>query len=147
MSILSGQRVSSKPRRRAGNTSFSAPLADLRDIGIKTEEVVEAFYGGSRVICSPPPTDTDRDIVILVTSIQRFDRDLDFWWIAADTSDYEGDGDTFRTYRRGDDNIMVFDDPTEYGAILGATALAKHLNIRDKKKRYALFEKIRSPWR
>ena len=146
MSICSCKKVS-KNRRRGDNISFSAPLADLRLIGIKTDEVLEAFYGGSRVICNQPPTDTDCDIVILVTSIQRFKWDLDFWWIEADTPDYDVDGDTFRTYRRGEHNIMVFDDPTEYGAILGATALAKHLNIKDKKQRYALFEKIRSPWR
>lgn len=128
-------------------TSFAAPLTELADIGIETREVKDAFYGGSRVICTPPPEDTDCDIVILVSSITRFENDLSIGWDSPSSSDYDGDGDTFKTYRNGEYNLMVFDDPTEFGAVMGATALARHLNIKDKAKRYALFEKVRSPWR
>lgn len=128
-------------------TRFSAQLSDLLAMGIKITEVKDAFYGGSRVICNPPPTNTDCDIVLLVTSIRSFEKDLHFEWATPASSDYAGEGDTFRTYRRDEYNLMVFDDPTEYGAVLGATALAQHLNIQDKQTRYALFEKVRSPWR
>ena len=126
---------------------FSTPLSDLKAIGIETRQVVRAFYGGSRVICNPPPTDTDCDIVILATTLHDFEESLGLEWDTPCQSDYDGDGDTFKTYRHGEYNLMVFDDPTEFGAVLGATALAKHLNIKEKEKRYALFEKIRSPWR
>lgn len=127
-------------------TRFSAQISDLLALGIKTKAVKDAFYGGSRVICNPPPTDTDCDIVILVTSITSFESDLGLEWDTP-VSDYGGDGDTFKTFRKGEYNLMVFDDPTEFGAVLGATALAQHLNIQDKQKRYAFFEKVRSPWR
>lgn len=111
---------------------------------------IEGFYGGSRAIVSPPPEDTDCDIVLLVASITKFDAALELGWeppVFDNPSTYDGDGTTFKTYRKGEYNLMVFDDPTEYGAVKAATCIAKHANIKDKAKRYKLFEVARSPWR
>lgn len=126
---------------------FQADLPALQAVGVNTDGVRDAFFGGSRVICNPAPEDTDCDIVILVKNISHFEHGQTLEWESPSSSDYEGDQDTFKTFRNGEYNLMVFDDPTEYGAVKGATALAQHLNIQDKAKRYALFEKMRSPWR
>ena len=122
------------------------PIQALRDIGVSTGVVLECFAGGSKVICNPPPTDTDTDYCVLVRSISEFVDDNDSAWEFG-KSDYVGEGTTFTTCRRGDYNLLLFSDKAEYGACRGATALAKHLNIMDKAKRYALFEAVRSPWR
>lgn len=125
--------------------------AELRSIvgAAASMYVMGSFYGGSRVIVDPHPTDTDCDIVLLVENLWVFENKIAAEWRSPfeHKSDYDGDGDTFRTYRCGEYNLMVFEDPTEFGAVKGATALAKHMNIKEKSKRYKLFETIRSPWR
>lgn len=117
----------------------------LREIGVNTDSVFAAFMGGSKVICNPPPTDTDTDYCVLVRRIGDFvDENPDWEFIK---EDYCGENSTFTTCRRGEYNLLVFSDATEYGACRGATAIAKKANIIDKSKRYRLFETARSPWR
>jgi len=122
---------------------------DLRSIlGIEPEGFIKGFYGGSRVIVDPPPTDTDNDLVLLVDSVECFHEALDqFSWDTPHDMEYGGKRDTFATFRKGEYNLMVFEDATEFGAVLGATAVAKRINIKSKMERYALFETARSPWR
>jgi hypothetical protein len=109
---------------------------------------VEGFYGGSRAIVDPPPTDTDCDVVILVRNLGAFQDYLPYDWTTPEKAGkYLDESSTFITYRREEYNLMVFSDATEFGAVKAATAIAKHANIKDKAKRYRLFEIARSPWR
>lgn len=117
----------------------------LREIGVCTDSVIEAFMGGSKVICDPPPADTDTDYCVLVRGIGDFVDENPNWEFIKE--DYLGENSTFTTCRRGEYNLLVFLIAAEYGACRGATAIAKKANIADKSKRYALFETARSPWR
>ncbi len=116
----------------------------LRGLGFRL-----GFYGGSRATCSPPPEGTDNDIFLHV-------RDVDSacvvlirsgWDLPDEQCAYEGQYKDFATLRRGEDNILLFSNEYEFGAVWGATCLAKTINIQDKAERYALFEAARAPWR
>lgn len=121
------------------------------DVQMRLPPYMDGFMGGSRVICSPPPTDTDRDIVILVLDVETAVAKLEKnGWVTPELDpelEYEGEDSDFRTVRKGDDNVMVFSNPREYGAVLAATLIARSQNIMSKADRYALFETARSPWR
>jgi hypothetical protein len=108
----------------------------------------DGFYGGSRVICDPAPTDTDCDVCMLVRSAE-YARDIlvDAGWDTPDLEEYDGDTDNFYTVRKGEFNILIFEDPVEYGAVLAATCIAMDQNLLVKADRYALFTVARSTFR
>ena len=119
-------------------------LCGTRDLGFQ-----QGFFGGSRVICDPPPTDTDRDFVLLVNDVATAACRLyrHGWQDPAGMSEYRGEHGDFVTVRRGEDNAMLFGNPVEFGAVLAATCIATQKNIMQKSERYALFETARATWR
>lgn len=132
----------------SGLTKLKRKLA--KELGIPVELVKDSFYGGSRVICKPAPTDTDCDIVLFTSNLDEFAERLTEDWEAPVTveENYVGEHDaTFRTFRSGEYNLMVFSNPQEFGAVKGTTALAKACNVLNKATRYSMFEAARSPWR
>ncbi|ANS06217.1 hypothetical protein HOR19_gp24 [Phage MedPE-SWcel-C56] len=110
---------------------------------------VMGFFGGSRVICLPPPTDTDRDIVLRVLNVEPAAEYLlaKGWELPKDREEYPGEYGSFVTMRKGEDNVMLFEDPREYGAVLAATCIAMQQNLMEKSQRYKLFEIARGYWR
>lgn len=103
---------------------------------------------GSRVTCNPAPVGTDQDILVYVLP-KNFDRlfsalERDGWTFdgseAYVNSVEEGDG--FRSYRKGDINLVITSDRGFYSRFMAATSIAKHLNLLQKADRIALFQAV-----
>lgn len=105
---------------------------------------------GSRVTCNPAPTDTDQDILVLVSDMWGF-RD----YILGDSESYALDGsmildaqlpleadDRFSSYSKGDVNLIVTEDPVFYQKFIAASSVAKRLNLLQKPDRLALFQAV-----
>ena len=102
-----------------------------------------AFPTGSRVICDPAPTGTDEDWVALVRS------DPTARMVEAGFSQdgspefYTGnDNGGFRSWRKGDLNIVTTESQEFFELFETATILAKRFNLHDKVDRIALFQAV-----
>lgn len=98
---------------------------------------------GSRVTCVPAPTDTDEDYLILSAN----DRTKELREIGFDSSGspefYTGnDNGQFRSWRRGNVNLIITPDSHFHGLFLTATQLAKRFNLLRKEDRIALFQAV-----
>lgn len=101
---------------------------------------LEYAYVGSRVTCDPAPTDTDRDILVLIHKEHGghlFDQILCKGGEWCTMIDY---GDSMDAMRLGDDNFIITDCPVYFQNFLRLTAVVKHLNIMDKETRHAVFK-------
>lgn len=107
---------------------------------------------GSRVTCSPAPTDTDQDVLVLT--------DAELW--AAHlatlllTEGFEKGGSdcgdvtgymaqtplSFQSFTLGELNLIVTFDPEFYRRFMAATGVAKVLNLLDKQDRVMLFQAV-----
>lgn len=99
---------------------------------------------GSRVICNPPPLDTDEDWLLLLDG-PAFDEsvvlllEMDF-----STSElYLGQEDNrFRAFKKGSLNILLTKDSKFFAAFSAATFVAKKLNLLKKNDRIMLFQAV-----
>lgn len=105
---------------------------------------------GSRVTCSPAPTDTDQDVLILAP------RDnLAALFATLECADFEVDGsrvtnaessleasDTFKSFKKDDLNFIVTADAAFFKKFMAATSVARRLNLLDKADRVALFQAV-----
>ena len=125
---------------RAGvdrNPALASLLEDLRPLAIAIEPV------GSRVTCSPPPDDTDEDWLLLVQSdpSTRFAA-LGFGQDGSPEFYTGNDEGGFRSWRKGDLNVVTTQDPEFFERFLLATHLAKRFNLLVKADRIALFQAV-----
>ena len=100
---------------------------------------------GSRVTCDPPPEDTDEDYLILSNSPAETGASLEKNGFKQDGSPefYTGnDNGGFRSYRRGNLNVIVTGSTEFFELFMTATALAKRFNLLAKDDRIALFQAI-----
>lgn len=113
------------------------------------EDLCEAWaLTGSRVICNPPPTDTDLDILVYCTKQQCpiFQEELlvNGW----EESNAYGNLEPmdFLSYKKeeNDDlfNIILTDDQKWFDLFLAATASSKEKNLLKKDDRIAEFAKV-----
>lgn len=103
---------------------------------------------GSRVTCNPPPTDTDRDFLVVVppsdTDVSLIVSELSrlgFKWegsIHYQTAAIDG----FMSWRSGDVNFIVTASPEFARRHRTATALCTRLNLMNKQDRIALFQAV-----
>jgi len=107
---------------------------------------------GSRVTCSPPPTDTDEDYLLLVensfTAAKNlegigFEYESDPEKVEAYMRMNEGALHGFTSMRFGDINYIITDSPFMFERFLTATYIARELNLLEKKDRVMLFKAIR----
>jgi hypothetical protein len=142
------------------NTTLNGTLASdpivQEVIGALGALVISVAPMGSRVTCNPPPVDTDEDWLVLLDSdeVQKrleagdgmaaFVTLCDFGFNQdGNPESYTGMGEgEFRSWRRGDVNIVTTPDPVFYQKFLDATATAKELNLLDKGDRIALFQDV-----
>lgn len=114
-------------------------------------EIVASFGGklldakpvGSRVTCNPAPTDTDEDW--LVITMEDPEADLVEAGFTQDGSPefYTGnDAGGFRSWRKGDLNIVTTQSSEFFDRFMTATYLAKRFNLLRKEDRIALFQAV-----
>lgn len=111
------------------------------------DTVLASDRTGSRVICNPPPTDTDDDYIILVNGYYDW-RELliDEGWVSSSKEEYPGAGDEFESFRKGEYNYIVTESPQFFSRYVLATAAAAALNLQDKADRIALFKAVKECW-
>lgn len=107
----------------------------------KLPNIIDITPTGSRVICNPPPLDTDKDFVVLIHGpVSEFIDDLtgNHGW----ESDTKYPGSDFTSLRRGKVNYIVTESEDFYKKFVLATKIAKSLNLTDKKDRVTLFQGV-----
>lgn len=105
-------------------------------------EVKKVLHTGSRVICSPPPEDTDDDWMLLVHDFAHMDNHLlmNNWVPSLDPFEYDGmEEGLFRSFRKGEVNILITDDEEYFESFKLATQVARDLNLMNKVDRKMLF--------
>lgn len=103
------------------------------------------YQTGSSVICNPSVTDTDIDYVIYTNEETKLDTFLKcegFRDSCRDKEEYDLGLDGFYCYRRENINLIVINDGKLYRKWVGATNLAKKLNLLKKEDRITLFQAI-----
>lgn len=103
----------------------------------------DTFATGSRMICSPPPMDTDLDVVVLVDSPAAV-VDLESLGYVVDSNSPEYEDAATVPMRKGDVNLIVMWDKETFVRWRLATDVARELNLLDRNDRLACFRVIRS---
>jgi hypothetical protein len=108
---------------------------------LNSKNVIEMIRTGSSVICNPPVTDTDIDVVIFVNKLSKFHSDIDKISYAYHDSMYSSPfGVNVEAYTYKNYNFIVTSNHNTFKKFKWATALATKLNIKDKAERAALFK-------
>jgi hypothetical protein len=120
----------------------------------------KVLHTGSRVICNPIPLNTDDDYLLLIATgnqetIQQLltidgyikGGSLGAQWRKPleENPDYSMrrlDGTTFRSWKKGEINIILTCDKNYFENFYCATLIAKRLNLLRKEERVELFEAI-----
>lgn len=105
--------------------------------------VQDSFSTGSRIICRPPPMDTDLDVVVLVDSSAAV-VDLEALGYVVDSSCPGYEDATTVPMRKGHVNLIVMWDKETFVRWRLATDVARELNLLDRNDRLACFRVIRS---
>jgi hypothetical protein len=118
-------------------------------IGSLRSKVVSLTLVGSRTTCCPAPTDTDQDVLILITPEQNglFNELLDQGFgidgsEVCDPADHLGGKGTFQSFSLRDLNLIITQDAEFHRRFLAATCVAKRLNLMQKNDRIALFQAV-----
>ena len=121
-----------------------------KDVIIFAEAI---FRTGSRVICSPAPTDTDDDYLVLANSYWcAFDiydhlEDLGYTYNSGEDSAYDNmgsfdDEEGFMSFKKGEVNYIITPSKEFFTKFGLATLAAKEQNLLNKADRIALFRKF-----
>ena len=125
-------------------SSPSNPSAPFTNYFIKYQFV------GSRITCSPPPLDTDQDVLVLVHQSNHAVMErkiLEAGFVKEGSLPADGDIDAgkdnvFHSYRKGDMNYIVTTDEAFYQRFSTATELARKYNLMEKADRIQLFQAV-----
>lgn len=114
------------------------------DVPYELKAVVQdSFSTGSRMICSPPPMDTDLDVVVLVDSSAAV-VDLEALGYGVDSNCPEYESPSTVPMRKGHVNLIVMWDKETFVRWRLATDVARELNLLDRNDRLACFRVIRN---
>jgi hypothetical protein len=127
------------------NSSDDRVLATIEQSGD-----IQQWNCGSRVTCVPPPTDTDRDVLVLcggdgaLSWLHSYLTEEGFKW-EGDREHYQNvatQDDTFLSFRRGELNLIVTRSPIFATRHRAATQLCKQINVLDKDERIKIFQQV-----
>ena len=98
---------------------------------------------GSRVTCDPAPTDTDEDWLVLVREVP-VEKLQEAGFSQEGTPEFYTGNDAggFRSWRKGEINLITTQSDEFFRLFLTATYLAKRFNLLRKQDRIALFQAI-----
>ncbi len=111
----------------------------------KPKFILKKFeFVGSRVTCSPAPTATDYDILVLVENIDQATEVLvNEWEIQGYMIDPSLQPENrFLSTKKDEINLIITQSETFYNKFLLATSIAKLFNLLDKEDRVRLFQFI-----
>ena len=98
---------------------------------------------GSRVTCDPAPTDTDEDWLGLVREVPVEKLQEAGFSQEGSPEFYTGnDAGGFRSWRKGEINLITTQSDEFFRLFLTATYLAKRFNLLRKQDRIALFQAV-----
>jgi hypothetical protein len=119
--------------------------ADIQDL--RTICLVD--HVGSRETCDPPPEDTDDDWLAFdhPCSLDSVDKSLEQMgfetgYVQEYVPEDPKQQGKFKSYRKGDLNVIVVYEGAFRMKFLAATALAKQWNLQDKAARIQLFQQV-----
>jgi hypothetical protein len=100
-------------------------------------------FTGSAIVCDPPVTNTDVDLVIYVDSRAEAHGHMLLMGYTV-CGDYENCASlgTFQAYRKGALNVIVVDQRSVFLYWQHATRIATELNITEKSDRIFFFEMV-----
>jgi hypothetical protein len=111
--------------------------------GLPSTGIYTVAPTGSRVICVPPPTDTDEDWVVYVRDMEAFvDMAIENGWELDSEDRYPGD--EFNSIRKGAVNLIVTENFEFFTQMVVATLLCRRLNLHNKEDRLAVFEAVQN---
>jgi hypothetical protein len=107
-----------------------------RKVGISSN-IVDVMLVGSRITVSPPPTDTDEDILLRVLNLPVFITDCLKEGYHADSLLYSGGlpASGFISLRKGETNLIITESIVFYDGFALATKVCKELNLTYKPDR------------
>ena len=98
---------------------------------------------GSRIICDPAPTTTDEDWLALVREVPVEQLQEAGFTQEGSPEFYTGnDAGGFRSWRRGEINLITTQSEEFFRLFMTATYLARRFNLLRKPDRIALFQAI-----
>jgi hypothetical protein len=106
------------------------------------DKVVKMEYVGSRVTCSPAPTDTDEDVLLLTDDLSTLIGDCIEVGFTQDGAVGRAYPKEFVSLRNGTMNFIVTDNEEFYKKFMLATHVCKSLNVMNKVDRICVFQAI-----
>lgn len=117
-------------------------LDDIKDMAVAFHPV------GSRVTCDPAPPNTDVDYLVLVRPGEMQDAEhtlfMDGYEIGGSVILPSGESVpcSFRSFRKGNINLILTEDLIFLGRFLAATSVCKRLNVLSKPDRIMIFQAV-----
>lgn len=102
---------------------------------------------GSRVICNPPPADTDEDHVVFIENwlmCEALEALENYGYHVPDPEERYNNTEmpNFVSVRKDDVNLIVTGKKHFYNRFVAATSLARRFNLLNKEDRIALFQAV-----
>jgi len=106
------------------------------------DKVVKMEYVGSRITCSPPPTDTDEDVLLLTDDLETLVGDCIEVGFTQDGAVGRAYPKEFVSLRNGTMNFIITDNEEFFKKFMLATHVCKSLNVMEKSHRITVFQAI-----
>lgn len=140
----------SSPTPGSQNTSsliFNQPFTTLiEEFPALKEHIIEVAHVGSTFICSPTPTDTDIDNLVLLKG-KLYHKKRDIFNILQEAGwdgneEYFTNSSEFHSFKKDNLNLIFTFDPNFYSKFLLAAEVCQNLNLHSKHDRIMIHDAI-----